>query len=214
MADPTALEIITARVRQDLHDEDSSNYRWTTAVLQRHIDRALRELSHAIPSEQKSTLSTVAGTRDISFSSLTDLIRIVAVEYPTGNYPPTYVPFSIWQTTLTLLIDSAPSAIANVYVYWHKLHALATTTTLETWTQDILVAGAAGYAALDWASYSANRINLGGDPTYQHYKDFADTALAYFHAELRRVGLSGSLRTSRMYTPTEPRQSQSTDPGP
>ena len=211
----TTLTTIRARVRQDLHDEDSSNYRWTDAVLERHIARALRELSNAIPREQKTTLSTSAGSRDLSISSLTDMVRVVAVEYPTGQYPPLYVGYSIWQTTLTLLIDDAPGGAEDVNVYWHRLHTLdSSTSTLDASNEDILVPGAAGYAALDWASFASNRVNVGGEATYRYYKDFADTALAFFHGELRRVGLSGCVRTNQLYSPALPKPSQNTDPGP
>ena len=44
---PTTITTIRARVRQDLHDEDSAAYRWTDAVLDRHIGRAVNEYSIA-----------------------------------------------------------------------------------------------------------------------------------------------------------------------
>ena len=68
----------------------------------------MREFSLAVPLEAKSTLATTAGSRDLSISSLTDLVAIEAVEYPAGEYPPSYVRHSIWLTTLTLLIDKTP----------------------------------------------------------------------------------------------------------
>ena len=78
------LATMRGRIRKDLHDEDSQNYRWTDTVLDRHIDHAVRELSFALPREQTATLSTTAGSRDLSLSSLTDLVQVEAVEYPTG----------------------------------------------------------------------------------------------------------------------------------
>lgn len=50
------------RVRTDLHDEDSAAYRWTDAELDRHIQRAVRDLSLAVPLEAKATLSATPGT--------------------------------------------------------------------------------------------------------------------------------------------------------
>ncbi|MBI2887418.1 MAG: hypothetical protein HYY02_09435 [Chloroflexi bacterium] len=212
---PTTLTTIRARVRQDLHDEDASNYRWTDAVLDRHIAHALRELSWSIPREQKSTLTTTAGSRDISVSSLTDLLRVHAVEWPTGQYPPLYVRFSLWQTTLTLLVSGAPSGVENVNVYWHQLHTLdGSTSTLPTWSEDLLAMGAAGYAAQDWASFAINRVNVGGQETAADYERLAHVALATFKAELRRSGLQGSLRSAAFYLPDAPKPTQSTDPGP
>ncbi len=57
----TTITTVRGLVRKDLHDEDSSNYRWTDAVLDRHIGRAVNEYSVAAPLEQKSTLTTTAG---------------------------------------------------------------------------------------------------------------------------------------------------------
>ena len=71
-----------------LHDEDAQNYRWTDDVLDRHIQRSVEEVSIASPREVKATLTTTADSRELSLSTLTDLISIEAVEYPTGKYPP------------------------------------------------------------------------------------------------------------------------------
>lgn len=90
------LATIRATVRTDLHDEDTSNQRWSDAELNRHIARALQEYSLHAPLETKSTVQTTAGSRDLSVSSLTPRIRLVAAEYPTGAYPPNFVPFSLW----------------------------------------------------------------------------------------------------------------------
>ena len=42
---PIVLDDLRDRLRQELHDEDSGAYRWQDAVLDRHIERAVRELS-------------------------------------------------------------------------------------------------------------------------------------------------------------------------
>src|SRR5438132_4745831 len=101
---------IRTRLRKDLHDEDSANYRWTDGELDRHIQRTAREFSLAVPLEAKTTLTTTAGSRELSIAALTDLVAIEAVEYPAGEYPPSYVRFSVWLSTLTLLTDRMPAA--------------------------------------------------------------------------------------------------------
>ena len=58
----TTLTEIRARVRTDLHDEDAAGFRWASAELDRHIFHALREMSLAIPVEDKATLSATAGS--------------------------------------------------------------------------------------------------------------------------------------------------------
>ena len=83
----TTLTEIRARVRTDLHDEDAAGFRWASAELDRHIFHALREMSLAIPVEDKAALGATAGSRDIDLSSLTGLVLVDSVEYPGRTIP-------------------------------------------------------------------------------------------------------------------------------
>ena len=202
---PTTIATIRARVRQDLHDEDSSAYRWTDAVLDRHIGRAANEYSLRAPLEQKSTVTTVAGSRDIGIASLTNLIAVEALEWPVGEFPPRRVGFSAWQTTLTLDSTGAPSGIENVAVYWTKQHTLdGSTSTIPAPHEDLIAIGAAGYAALDWTSFAANRINTGGDDVWGRYKAFGEDRLRDFRREITRIGRSQTVRLRRLYSVDAP----------
>ena len=177
----TTITDIRGRVRTDLHDEDSQNYRWTDAELNRHIDRAVNELSLAVPLEAKTTLTTAAGSRDISIASLSDRVAVEAVEYPTGKYPPVYVRFSIWIDTLTMLIDGAPGASENVDVHHTKLHTLdATSSTVPQPLEELVATGAGGYAALEWASFATNRVNVGGEEVWQQYLAWGQHRISAF----------------------------------
>ena len=209
------LATIRATVRIDLQDEDASNERWTDATLNRHIQRALLEYSQVSPLEQKSTLTTVLNSRDVDVSTLTPRVRIVAAEYPTGEYPPSYVPFSAWGETLTLDLAGAPSGTPDVAVYWHKVHAINGSVTFPASHDDIIATGAAAYAALEWASFSSNRLNVGGDDVWGRYMEFANVRLTAFKEQLRRLPAAKQVRTARMYRPVDARfTSQATDPGP
>jgi hypothetical protein len=192
-------------VRRDLHDEDSSNYRWTDTVLDRHIGRAVNEYSLHAPLEDKDTLTTTAGSRDLSIATLTGLIEIAAVEWPTLEFPPRRVGFTKWVTTITLDSVNAPSAVENVFIFWLKAHTVdGSGSTVPAIHDDIVCAGAAGYAALDWTSYAINRINTGGDDVHERYKRFGAERIAYFEAELRRIGIRAGVRQNRMYTTDAP----------
>ena len=178
-----------ARVRTDLHDEDSQNYRWTDGELDRHIQHAVRQLSLALPLEAKTTLSTTAGSRDISISTLTDLVAIEAVEYPVGEYPPSYVRYSVWLNTLTMLIDSTPSGVENVDVFHTKLHTIdATSSTIAARFEDVIAAGAGGYAAVEWSSFATNRVNVGGQDVWREYLTWGQERLSEFQRSLARHG--------------------------
>ena len=203
------------RVRTDLHDEDSQTYRWTDAELDRHIDHALREFSIAQPREQTVVLSTTAGSRDLSLSSLTDLVQVEAAEFPKDKYPPIYVQFSIWESTLTMLVDQAPGAAEEVKVFYGKLHTLdATTSTIPPQMEDLVAAGSAGYAAVEWSSFATNRVNVGGSDTWRQYLTWGQQRLAYFHQRLVKLSRKGSLRARRLYTPARGKPSQTQVTGP
>jgi len=209
------LATIRATVRIDLQDEDSSSERWSDATLDRHIKRAVRDYSLVSPLEQKSTLQTAQNSRDVDVASLTPRVRIIAAEYPAGEYPPSYVPFSLWGDTLTLDLVAAPSGTPNVNVYWHKEHSINGSVTFPSSHDQIIETGAAGYAALEWASFASNRVNVGGDDVWGRYMEFANARLQEFREQLRRLPAGNTLRAARLYVPVEARlRSQTTDPGP
>jgi len=211
----SSLATIRTAVRIDLQDEDSNNGRWSDDTLDRHIQRAVREYSHANPLEQKTTLQTETGSSDVDVSGLASPLRIVAAEYPTGEYPPAFVPFSLWAETLTLDLSAAPSGTPDVNVYWHAVHAINGSVTFPVAHDDIIAGGAAGYAALEWASFSSNRLNVGGDDVWGRYMEFANVRLAAFREQLAMLPEAKRVRTGRLYRPADTRfTSQSTDPGP
>jgi len=208
------LADMRTRVRRELHDEDASNYRWTDNELDRHISRAVQELSLSVPLEAKATLTTTADSRELSIAALTDLVAIEAVEYPTGQYPPSYVRFSLWGNTLTLLVDGAPSGGEEVYVYYGKLHTLdASTSTVPTPYEDLVALGACAYAAIEWASYATNRVNVGGKDAWRDYLSWGQDRLSQFTRQLARHSRRNAVRARRLYSPALPAASKTTDWG-
>ncbi|HEY8172261.1 MAG TPA: hypothetical protein VIH21_04175 [Dehalococcoidia bacterium] len=211
----SSLATIRADVRKDLHDEDSAAYRWTDSVLDRHIKRSVREYSFYNPLEQKSALVTLSNSRDVDVSMLTPRVRIVAAEYPTGRYPPSFTPFGLWGETLTLDLQGAPSGTPAVNVFWHKVHAINGSVTFPATDDDIIATGAAGFAALELASFASNRVNVGGDNVWGRYLDFGQQRLKDFYDQLRRMPAANKLRSGRFYSPVDVRlTSQTSDPGP
>jgi len=204
-----------ARVRTDLHDEDSANYRWTDAELDRHIQRAVRDFSLAAPLEAKSTLTATPGTRDLSIGALTDLVGIEAVEWPVGKYPAAFVRFSVWLNTLTLLTDAAPAAADSVAIYHTKLHTIdGSSSTVPARFEDVIASGAAGYAAVEWASFATNRVNAGGQDVWRDYLAWGQDRLAEFQRALAKHGRRNAVRSRRLYTPAADAVDQSTVVGP
>ncbi|MDP3062959.1 MAG: hypothetical protein Q8O40_07090 [Chloroflexota bacterium] len=203
------------RVRRDLHDEDAASYRWTDNELDRHIGRVVRELSGAAPREGVASLTTAPGSRELSLASITDLVQAEAVEYPTGKYPARYVQFSLWAGALTLLVEQAPAGAEGVKLYYGRLHVLdATTSTIPPQLEDLVAMGAEGYAALEWASFATNRVNVGGPDTWRQYLTWGQEQLARFHHRLSRLAGRASVRARRLYVPAQSRPSQTEVTGP
>ena len=201
-------------VRRDLHDEDASNYRWTDDELDRHIAHAVKDFSEALPLEQKATKATTSGSREIDISSLSDRVMVEAVEYPVDNFPKRYQRFSLWEDTLTLLGDEVPDG-SNAYIYYGKLHTLdAESSTIPQRYEELAAAGAEGYAAVEWAAYAINRVNVGGAMTPAEFLNWGNGKLREFRDELKRLGRRNRVRIRSLYKPYYPVVSKSTDYGP
>ena len=208
------LSEMRTTVRRDLHDEDDTNYRWTDDELDRHIAHAVKDFSEAIPDEQMAIKATASGSREIDISTLTDRVVIEAVEYPMAQFPRKYQRYSLWADTLTLLGDEVPDG-SNAHIYYGKLHTLdATTSTIPTKHEDLVAIGAGGYAAVEWAAYAINRVNVGGLMTTKEFLTWGRKKLSYFKAELKRLRRRSRVRNRSLYTPYYSPVSKSTDFGP
>ncbi len=205
------LTEMRAIVRRDLKDEDAYNYRWTNDVLDRHIAHAVAEFSLALPLEQKATLATVSGSRNIDISSLSSRHIVFAVEYPVNQFPPTYQRFSLYQDTLTMLGDLVGDG-SNAYIYYGKSHTLAGTSTIPVKEENTVAIGAEAFALLEYAAYTINRVNVGGTASPGDFRTRGEELLRYFNDNLRR--LKSRLRQRMLYTPATSPVSKSTDWGP
>jgi len=207
------LTEMRAIVRRDLHDEDAASYRWTNDELDRHIAHAVKDFSEAVPYEQKATKATTSGSREIDISTVTDRIMVEAVEYPVDKFPKKYQRFALWGDALTLLGDEVPDG-SNAYIYYGKLHTLGESSTIPTMYEDLIAAGACGYAAVEWAVYAINRVNVGGILTPRELLTWGREKLNYFRQELRRLGRRNRVRIRALYKPYYAPVSKSTDYGP
>ncbi|MFC1914367.1 hypothetical protein ACFLXF_03750 [Chloroflexota bacterium] len=201
-------------VRRDLHDEDSENYRWTNDEMDRHIGHAVKDFSEHLPYEQKATKATSSGSRELDISSVTGRVMVEVVEYPVDEFPRRYQPFSLWGDTLTFLGSEILDG-SNAYIYYGKLHTLdGDGSTIPAQHEDLIAAGACGYASVEWAVYAVNRVNVGGGLTPEKFLAWGKEKLNYFRQELRRLGRRNRIRISSLYKPCYPVVSKSTDYGP
>ncbi len=196
----STLAEIRACIRNDLHDTDAGAYRWSDAELDRHIGRALDDLSRAIPRELAATVATTAGSRELSLAALTGLIEVEAVEFPTGAFPPCSVGFSGWAGSLTLHTETPPDG-SDAKVYYLAQHTLdGSGTTLPAHLQDLVAAGAAAYAALEWAAFAIDRLNT-GDGVAQQFEAWGRARATAFQQLLKHHGRGSRAKARRLYTP-------------
>jgi hypothetical protein len=188
-----------ALVRKDLHDEDSDNYRWSDAELTRHVGRAVKELSESLPLPARATLSTAADSRELDISALTDRVVVEAVEFPVGASPPSYRRFSIWGDTLTIIGGPEPDG-SDCYIYYGTLHTLdADGSTVPARYEDLVAAGACGYAAIEGAAYAINRVNAGGTETPAEFRIWGSERLGMFRERLKRLGRKHRVRAQQLF---------------
>jgi hypothetical protein len=199
------------RLRRELRDEDAANLRWSDDDLDRHLRRAADELSAVWPEQRKTTLTTAPGSRDLSLAPLDNLVRVEAVEFPAGSWPPEFVGFQAWGQTLTLLVDARPSAAEDVVVYWARRHQLELlTSTLPPEAEETVLLGAGAFALLELAQYGVDRVSVGGAAAAEGYRRQGEARLREFRRGLRRFGDAARVRTARLFAPAGPAISRST----
>ena len=196
----TTIADIRARLRKDLHDTDAANYRWTDSQLDRHIERAIDELSLAIPLEKTVIIATTDGSRDISLASLTDLIEIESVEYPVGEFPPSSAGYSRWADTLTLNVDASPTG-DDARLFYTARHTLDESgSTLPPFVEDLVSMGAGAYAALEQGVFTVDRLNT-SEQVSREYEDWGRARLTAFTQLLYQYGRANRVRGHRLYRP-------------
>ena len=136
------------------------------------------------------------------------------MEYPVDNFPPRYQRFSLWADVLTILGSEVPDG-SNAYIYYGQLHTLgASGSTIPAEHEELVATGAGGYAAMEWAVYAINQVNVGGNETAQDFLNWGKDKLDYFRAELKWLGRRNRIRARALYKPYFPPVSKSTDYGP
>ncbi len=194
------LSQLRARVRSDLRDEDPDDYRWSDGELDRHIVRALREFSQAIPREAEASLPTVEGSPEVDLSSLTDLVMIQSVEYPPDQKPPSYRRFEVWGGTLMLLDGDLPDG-SDCGIHYGALHTLDDVgSSVPAQFEDLVAAGAEGYALIAWGAFTANRVSLGGEETSAGFLSQGQERLDHFREQLRKHGYRNRMKIRRFYS--------------
>lgn len=200
------IAALRSRLRIDLGEPAAD--RWTDDDLDRHIQHAVRDVNRVAPREMLATDLTVPdpASRRIDVSTLTDRVGILTVEYPVGDYPRRLRHFEVWGDTLTMLTETMPVAGAEVRIYYTARHTVdAETSTLPDYLEDIVLVGAAGYAALEYFSYVSDRVTVGGPDVPDRLRMFGNDRLMQFRQDLTALKRErvNAIRTGELWTEDE-----------
>ncbi len=179
------ISVLRTRLRVDLAEPAAD--RWTNDDLDRHIQHAVRDLNRVAPREMVDASLTIPdpASQQLDVSSLSDLVHMVAVEYPVGGYPRRLRHFELWGSTLTLSTDTMPEAGAAVTCYYTARHAVDSEgSTLPEGLEDIVLVGAAGYALLGYLAATHDRVTIGDGRTAEQLRSHANDLLMQFRQDL------------------------------
>lgn len=197
---PTTIATIRATVRLDLKDPASD--RWSDDELDRHIEHAVQDINLAAPLQAKDTslVFPTPASREVDISGVTGLMHVKYVEYPVGQFPKRFRHWHVFSQVLELEMDTLPTAADPLYLYYDKVHTVDVSgSTLPVELEDICAMGAEGYAAVEWAAYSVNKVNIGGKLTPTEFMTWGKDRLARFREELSRLRRRKT-RWGRFYT--------------
>jgi hypothetical protein len=182
-----------ARVRQDLQDTDSENYRWSNDEVDAAIQRVVREYSLRAPIQMLTDVTTTPADNELDISSLTDLIGIESVEFPIGY----------WQTCQywagrVFMQDNGNGDFARVR--WFKKHTLtAQSSTIPAEHEEIIVLGATGYLAMSASAATVDRAFIAGRYGTISYRDWGRERLDRYDKKLKEAARSNRVVARTLY---------------
>lgn len=174
-------------LRRDLRDEDATAYVWTDAVLNRHLQHALDELQRWAPrvtyadrvvpnpSTQRLDLSTTVGAT---------FLYLLALEYPTDQYPPATIPFREEDGPKAYLLQSTlPTAGSTLRVWYAAAYTLNDASSdVPADLTEALLAGGLLFALTDQSIDITNRLSVG--PAAADYRAIRRSAESTWRTEL------------------------------
>ena len=192
------LTEMRARVREDLQDTDSQNYRWTDDEVDGAIDRVVTEYSLHAPIEQQDNIATTESDTGLDISSLTGLLEVESVEFPIGRSPKYLQKTEYWAGHLYMEDEGNGN---DARVRWLKKHILtAESTTIPTEHEEIIVLGATGYLAMSASAYTVDRASIAGRHATINYKAWGKERLDRYDKKLKAVSRTSKIVPHELYT--------------
>ncbi|MDA8218218.1 MAG: hypothetical protein M0Z94_11440 [Dehalococcoidales bacterium] len=209
----STLDTLRADLASDLKNTLLAGNKWEDADLDRAILKATGALDLSWPNATTFEFAAAEGVRayDLTAAGVGEVARLIAVERvecPADQDPREYVPFEVADTDaglqLRLTLATGPEATDTVRLYVATCHLVdAAGSTIPVHLEPVVLTGAMGYAALAYAAYAINRVNV-SSATVAQLTDFAETCLADFRRSLadlrqRRATVAPSYTTFANY---------------
>ncbi len=191
------LTEMRARVREDLQDTDSENYRWTDDEVDGAIDRVVMEYSLHAPIEQQNDIATTDGATELDISSLSGLLKVESVEFPIAQTPKYMQRFDHWSGSLYMEDEGNGD---DARVRWLKKHTLDTETTIPSEHEEIIVLGATGYLAMSASAATVDRAFIAGHYGTTSYKAWGKERLDRYDKKLKAIARTSRVITGELYT--------------
>jgi len=192
------LTEMRARVREDLQDTDSENYRWTDDEVDGAIDRVVLEYSLHAPIEQQDDIATTEDDTELDISTLSGLLEVKSVEFPIGYKPKYFQRIEYWAGHLYMEDEGNGN---DARVRWLKKHTLdASSTTIPSEHEEIIVLGATGYLAMSASANTVDRAFIAGRYGTVSYRAWAKERLDRYDKKLREISRSSKVVPHQLYT--------------
>ena len=169
-----ASTLVQIRDAIELDLKDSTNLTWSTAELDEHIRRALREVSRIKPQVASTTMASVADTWEYSLAAITGLERIVDVWYPwDATHPEEGTKRPRWTMLYDgyLKIDQSMAmtgdALDTIRIIYTKPHTIkdldsAAAGTLDAQQEQLVILGATAFAVQQKAQDDIGAVTVSG----------------------------------------------------
>ncbi|MBD3319553.1 MAG: hypothetical protein GF350_00485 [Chitinivibrionales bacterium] len=171
-----------ANLRDDVEVKltDTGNATFAEATIDEYMkDILVDEVSDRVPVEVLEVLTATA-SREYSLYTITNLLRVLDVEYKVAQWPRCWRNFKVQGYSLFIDLDDTPTAGNSIYVWCAKPQRITETSDLAGAVKLLHAAGETdididGLAAAD-TIYADTCFTIAGDTTV--YRVTADVALA------------------------------------
>jgi hypothetical protein len=183
-----------ARVRQDLQDEDSNDYRWSDDQIDAAIERTVMEYSLYAPIQCQDDIDTTPADNELDISGLQGLLQIESLQFPIGYY-------QLYQHWAGRLFMKDNGTGDKARVRWRKKHTITdTSTTIPPEHDEIIVLGATGYLAMSASVNTVDRAFIAGRCGTISYREWARERLSRYEQQLKRLAQASRITQKELYT--------------